>query len=98
MSVPFVGVWLEAPEAMLIARTEQRRDDASDADADVIRIQHRQGTGVMTWHRVEAASSSEIVLQDAAQDPDRSLYVATAYEYHEAPDGPSGHSVVRGHG
>ena len=42
MSVPFVGIWLEAPEATLIARTEQRRNDPSDADADVIRLQHRQ--------------------------------------------------------
>ena len=42
MSVPFVGIWLEAPESMLIARTEKRRNDPSDADADVIRMQHRQ--------------------------------------------------------
>jgi len=67
LSVPFIGVWLEAPEAMLMARVERRRDDASDANADVIRIQQQQGTGVMTWHRVEAAPSSEIVLESAAK-------------------------------
>jgi aminoglycoside phosphotransferase family enzyme/predicted kinase len=67
MSVPFIGVWLEAPEAMLMARVERRRDDASDANADVIRIQQQQGTGVMTWHRVEAAPSSEIVLESTAK-------------------------------
>ena len=64
-SVPFVGVWLEAPEAMLVARTERRRHDPSDADADVVRLQHRQPIGVMTWHRVEASSSSEIVVDHA---------------------------------
>ena len=63
MAVPFVGIWLEAPEATLIARVEHRRTDASDADAAVIRLQHRQGTGVMTWHGVEAAQPSEIVLK-----------------------------------
>jgi aminoglycoside phosphotransferase family enzyme/predicted kinase len=63
MSVPFVGIWLEAPESTLIARAEKRRGDASDADADVIRIQQQQGTGVMTWHGVEATASSEIVLE-----------------------------------
>ena len=54
MAVPFVGIWLEAPEATLIARAEQRRNDASDADADVIRLQHAQQTGTMSWRRIEA--------------------------------------------
>jgi aminoglycoside phosphotransferase family enzyme/predicted kinase len=67
MSVPFIGLWLEAPEPTLAARTEQRRNDPSDADADVIRMQHRQGTGLMTWHRVEASGSPEIVLEYATQ-------------------------------
>ena len=66
VAVPFVGMWLEAPETTLIARAERRRDDASDANADVIRIQQQQGTGLMTWHRVEAAASSETVLESTA--------------------------------
>ena len=32
-SVPFTGLWLDAPESLLIERTAQRRNDASDADA-----------------------------------------------------------------
>jgi predicted kinase len=67
VAVPFVGIWLEAPEDTLIARAEQRRNDASDADASVIRLQHRHGTGAMTWHRVEAAPSAEIVLESTAK-------------------------------
>jgi hypothetical protein len=67
MAVPFVGIWLEAPEATLIARVEHRRNDASDADAAVILLQHRQGTGVMTWHRVEALRSPDVVLQHASK-------------------------------
>ena len=64
-AVPFAGIWLEAPEAMLVARTEQRRNDPSDADADVIRRQQQQGPGVMTWHRLAASSSADTVLKHA---------------------------------
>lgn len=66
MAVPFAGIWLEAPEATLVARAEQRRDDPSDANADVIRLQQQQGTGVLTWHRLAASLPAETVLQDAA--------------------------------
>ncbi len=73
MSVPFVGIWLEAPEAVLIARTEQRRNDPSDANADVIRMQRRQPTGVMTWHRIEASTTPTVVLEYARQYMKRQL-------------------------
>jgi predicted kinase len=61
--VPFVGLWLDAPESELIARSERRHLDASDADADVIRNQMAHGTGPITWHRIDASSSPEDVLQ-----------------------------------
>lgn len=62
-SIPFVGVWLEAPEAQLVDRTMQRRNDASDADADVVHRQHQQHTGPITWHRIDASAPAERVLQ-----------------------------------
>jgi aminoglycoside phosphotransferase family enzyme/predicted kinase len=65
-AVPFAGIWLEAPEATLVARVEQRRHDASDADADVIRVQHTQQTGATGWARIDASRSSEEVLAHAA--------------------------------
>ena len=65
MSVPFVGIWLDAPEPLLIARIEQRRNDASDANADVIQMQRRQPIGVMTWHRIESSTSPADVLEQA---------------------------------
>jgi predicted kinase len=62
-----VGIWLEAPESILVARTEQRRHDPSDANADVVRLQHRQPIGEMTWHRVDASSSPGIVTDHATR-------------------------------
>jgi len=63
--VPFVGLWLDAPESVLIARAARRRLDPSDADAAVIRSQLSQDTGPIVWHRVDASSAPETVLQDA---------------------------------
>ncbi|HYN06767.1 MAG TPA: AAA family ATPase [Vicinamibacterales bacterium] len=71
-SVPFVGFWLEAPESTLIARTGQRRNDPSDADAAVIRMQRAQEAGTIGWHRFDASLPAELVLQSATtclQDP-----------------------------
>ena len=63
--VPFVGLWLDTPESELIARSARRRFDASDADASVIRNQLAEGTGPIAWHRLDASSSPEDVLQKA---------------------------------
>ncbi len=67
MSMPFMGMWLDAPEPTLIERTEQRRNDPSDANADVIRLQRRQPTGRMTWYRLDASAPAETVRERAAQ-------------------------------
>jgi aminoglycoside phosphotransferase family enzyme/predicted kinase len=67
VSVPFVAIWLEAPEQTLIARVEGRRNDASDADVGVIRMQQAQRAGAMTWHSVEASKSLAAVLEYAAR-------------------------------
>jgi predicted kinase len=65
LSVPFAGLWLDAPERVLVARTERRRHDPSDANAEVIRMQRRQPIGVMTWHRIDASASPDVVLEHA---------------------------------
>ena len=64
-SVPFVGLWLEAPESTLIERAEQRRNDPSDADAAVVRTQHAHQIGMISWHRLDASLPADIVLQRA---------------------------------
>jgi predicted kinase len=61
--VPFVGVWLDVPESLLIARSELRHLDASDADAAVIRGQLAQGAGAINWHRIDASGSLDGVLR-----------------------------------
>ena len=61
-AVPFIGLWLEAPERVLIARTERRRNDPSDADADVIRMQRAQGAGDVGWCRIDGSLTPQSVL------------------------------------
>lgn len=64
--VPFVGIWLEAPESVLIGRAEQRHLDASDADADVIRGQLARDTGAIGWQRIDASRLLDNVLRAVA--------------------------------
>ena len=64
-SVPFLGIWLDAPESALMARTGQRRNDPSDADPGIVRLQRAQDTGHIAWTRLDAAGPVELVLQSA---------------------------------
>jgi hypothetical protein len=66
VDVPFAGLWLDAPEAALIARVNARRDDPSDADAEVIRRQIAGQTGAIGWRRVDASHAADEVKRNAA--------------------------------
>ena len=63
--VPFVGLWLEAPAAVLTARIAARRDDASDATVDVLKRQLAYDLGPMSWTRVDAGGALEAVIAAA---------------------------------
>jgi predicted kinase len=63
--VPFVGLWLEAPAAVLTARIAARRDDASDATVDVLKRQLAYDLGPMSWTRVDAGGALEDVIAAA---------------------------------
>jgi hypothetical protein len=63
--VLFVGLWLDAPQETLIARSSRRRNDPSDADADVIRMQSGLETGPIDWRRLDASAPPELVLDSA---------------------------------
>jgi aminoglycoside phosphotransferase family enzyme/predicted kinase len=76
-SVPFLGLWLDAPADVLIARSGQRRGDPSDADADVIRLQLSQDPGIVRWHRVEASAPANRVLREVS-----STFISTFTAHH----------------
>jgi aminoglycoside phosphotransferase family enzyme/predicted kinase len=64
-AVPFIGIWLDAPEPLLIDRTSKRRNDPSDADADVVRLQQARDTGDIGWDRLDASGPPAAVLSSA---------------------------------
>jgi aminoglycoside phosphotransferase family enzyme/predicted kinase len=63
--VPFIGLWLDAPERVLLERLQQRRHDASDADANVLRSQMMQDSGVIGWRRIDSSAPAAVVLERA---------------------------------
>jgi predicted kinase len=63
--VPFVGLWLEAPEQVLVERSGRRRNDASDADPAVVREQLVQGAGAIGWHGIQASAAADDVARRA---------------------------------
>ncbi|HEX3498711.1 MAG TPA: AAA family ATPase [Stellaceae bacterium] len=50
--LPFTGLWLEAPPALLEERIRKRRNDVSDATTDVLRQQLGWNIGPLDWIRV----------------------------------------------
>ena len=58
----FTGLWLEADEAVLVERVTARKDDASDATADVVRKQLSRGAGEIGWARVNAGGSLDATI------------------------------------
>jgi hypothetical protein len=63
----FTGVWLEAPEAILTARVAARRNDASDATADVVARQLGYDLGTISWVRVDASGDAPETLARIAR-------------------------------
>jgi aminoglycoside phosphotransferase family enzyme/predicted kinase len=63
--LPFVGLWLTAPEPVLLGRVTSRGADVSDATAEVVRAQVRQDTGPVSWHQLDAARHVDQVLDEA---------------------------------
>jgi hypothetical protein len=52
--VPFAGLWLEAPAALLEQRVTERRNDVSDADVAIVRAQAGIDPGPLDWTRLDA--------------------------------------------
>jgi aminoglycoside phosphotransferase family enzyme/predicted kinase len=63
--VTMTGLWLEAPERVMADRVTARSGDASDADAAVVRSQLGYDTGLIRWHRIDAARGANTTLAAA---------------------------------
>lgn len=70
--VPFAGLWLSAPADLLESRIAQRQDDASDADAEIMRHQLALDAGQIDWTPVDVSGSPE----DAANAAHAALFSA----------------------
>ena len=64
--VPFVGLWLVAPNTTLDRRLRARLNDASDASPVVLAQQLQQDPGAMDWVRIDAGAGPKECL-DAAR-------------------------------
>lgn len=56
-NVLFSGCWLEAPTTILKQRISQRRNDASDADVQVLQKQLLKATGFLKWAHIDAGGT-----------------------------------------
>jgi len=63
--VPFTGLWLTAPDAVLLDRVARRRGDASDADRAVLEQQLKADLGAMTWRKVDVSGDTAAALSAA---------------------------------
>ncbi|WES30978.1 AAA family ATPase [Varunaivibrio sulfuroxidans] len=65
VGVPFDGLWLEAPEAVMVERVKRRINNPSDADAEIVRRQLNYDLGEVTWHRIDSSGSREQTFRSA---------------------------------
>jgi hypothetical protein len=60
--VPFTGLWLEAPPAILRERVAARTGDVSDATPEVVAAQLGYDIGPLDFERIDASLTLEQVL------------------------------------
>lgn len=65
--VHLTGLWLEAPEQVLVDRVGARQGDASDANVAVVRAQFARAPKEMAWHRLDAGRPLAAVADAARQ-------------------------------
>lgn len=63
--VRFDGIWMEAPLPERVERVTNRRNDASDATADVVERQESYDLGTIDWTRLDSGRVAADVLDDA---------------------------------
>jgi aminoglycoside phosphotransferase family enzyme/predicted kinase len=65
VDAPFQGLFLEADVATRSQRVGVRTRDASDANAEVARMQEAYDLGTLTWHRVDSSGPPDETLERA---------------------------------
>ncbi len=65
LSLPFDGLWLEAPLEVMMARVQARSGDASDATPAVVESQSSWQEPPVDWLRIDASGPAEAVLSSA---------------------------------
>ncbi len=63
--VPFLGLWVDAPEAIRMARADARTGNASDADSAIAKAQSSYDLGPLTWTIVDSSGRKEDTLAAA---------------------------------
>jgi hypothetical protein len=58
---PFQGLWLTAPEHVLVRRLTTRSGDASDATPEVLRQQLAADPGALSWPLLDVRGSAQEV-------------------------------------
>ncbi|MFT4096944.1 MAG: AAA family ATPase [Rhodoblastus sp.] len=61
----FIGCWLQAPREKMARRIEARRDDPSDATADVLDSQIEKGAAPENWRKLDAGRGGDNVAAQA---------------------------------
>ncbi len=64
-AVRFDGLWLDAPLDLRAQRVTNRRNDASDATADVVKRQETYDLGDLRWTRLDTGRVASDVLAEA---------------------------------
>jgi len=64
-SVPFDGIWVDAPEDVRVERVATRTRNVSDATVDVARQQSGYDLGALTWETVDSAGKKKATVAQA---------------------------------
>ena len=67
LGLRFDGIWLQAAPATLSERVTARRDDASDANAEVVARQLSYDAGKIVWRRLEAGGLPDDIVNCATE-------------------------------
>jgi uncharacterized protein len=63
--VPLIGIWLETPSGVLMARIGNRGKDASDADMEILKQQLKMDPGPIEWKRINALHYLKDIVAEA---------------------------------